>query len=188
MPAATVPAVYASALLAVARERGVADAVVEACRELAPALTPALLRSLDNPRVGKAKAKLVLGEALGQAPREVRELLQLLVDRNRLPDAPQILAEVGRQHERETGVVQVQLTSAVALDAAARARLIDRIKGDSAARAVVDERVDPTLIGGFTARIGDRYLDASVRRRLGDLRKSIESAPLSDALWSKDPA
>jgi F-type H+-transporting ATPase subunit delta len=188
MSSATVPGVYASALLAVARERGVVDAVVEASRELVPALTPTLLRSLDNPRVGKARAKAALGDALQGAPREVRELLQLLVDRNRLPDAPAILAEVAKQHERDTGVVHVRLTSAVAMEPGLRDRLVERIKDSPSSRAVLDERVDPALIGGFTARIGDRYLDASVRRTIGDLRKSIEAAPLSDALWSKDPA
>lgn len=187
MSAATVPAVYASALLALARERGVVEAVVEACRDLAPALTPALLRSLDNPRVGKVKAKQALGEALATAPREVRELLQLLVDRHRLPDAPAILLEVGAQHQRASGVVHVALTSAVAMEPGLRDRLVERIKHDQGTRAVLDQRVDPTLIGGFTARIGDSYIDASVKRRLSDLRKSIEAVALSDNLWSKDP-
>jgi F-type H+-transporting ATPase subunit delta len=188
MSAATVPGVYASALLAVARERGVVDAVVEASRELAPALTPALLRGLDNPRVGKVKAKQALNESLSAAPREVRELLLLLVDRNRLADAPAILAEVTKQHERDVGVVHVKLTTAVVIDNALRDRLVDRIKNNQGARAVLDQTVDGSLIGGFTARIGDNYLDASVKRSLADLRKSIEAVPLSDALWSKDPA
>jgi len=188
MSAATVPGVYASALLAVARERGVVDAVVEASRELALALSPALLRGLDNPRVGKAKAKQALNESLGAVPREVRELLLLLVDRNRLADAPAILAEVTTQHELDVGIVHVKLTTAVAIDDTLRDRLIDRIKNNQGALAVLDQSVDGSLIGGFTARIGDRYLDASVKRSVSDLRKSIEAVPLSDALWSKDPA
>ena len=187
MSAATVSAVYASALLAVARERGVVDAVVEASRELAPALTSELLRGLDNPRVGKVKAKQALNESLSAAPREVRELLLLLVDRNRLSDAPAILAEVTKQYERDAGVVHVKLTTAVAIEASLRDRLVDRIKNNQGSRAVLDQRVDASLIGGFTARIGDSYLDASVRRSVVDLRKSIEAVPLSDALWSKDP-
>ncbi len=96
---ATVTGVYAAALLAVARDQGVRPAVVEACRELAPTLAAGALAALDDPRLGKAKAKLAVAGVLAGKPKPVIELLQLLIDRNRLPEAGGILADAVRQAE-----------------------------------------------------------------------------------------
>jgi F0F1-type ATP synthase delta subunit len=41
----------------------------------------------------------------------------------------------------------------------------------------VDTQVDPAIIGGFVARIGDKLLDGSTRARLEALKKRlVESA------------
>jgi len=39
------------------------------------------------------------------------------------------------------------------------------------------EKVDPSLIGGVTIRIGDEQYDGSVSRRLSDLRREFSKNP-----------
>jgi hypothetical protein len=80
---ATVAGVYAQALLEVSAERGVRPAVVASCRELAQSLSQAALASLDDPRIGKVRAKDTLRAVLASEPKEVLDLLLLLIDRNR---------------------------------------------------------------------------------------------------------
>lgn len=90
-------------------------------------------------------------------PRDYVELLQALV------------ARIGEEAHRRVAVVR----SAVALTAEQEARLstaLSRIVGQQ-----VDVRVtvDPTVLGGFVATIGDTVVDATVRHRLDLLRERL---------------
>ncbi len=184
MSAATVAGVYAAALLELARERAATDAVVADCRQLAAGLTVDSLLTLDDPRIGKARAKRVLSQLAEGAHELVLRLLTLLVDRNRLADAPAILAEVIRQAEADAGRIHVVVTTATPVATDLHERIIQGITQQQGAKADVERRVEPALIAGFTARIGDTYLDASVRRRLDALSHSMSQTVLSDRLWA----
>ncbi len=179
---ATVPGVYAQGLLEVAAERGVQPAVIESCRALAEALAPEALAALDDPRVGKIRAKEALAAVLKDHPQVVIDLLRLLVDRNRLAEAPVILHEAVARAEAAAGVVRVRVTAARPLAAALTQRLIAAVGG----KADITEVVNPALIGGATVRVGDRLVDASVKRQLSEMHNRMINAPLSDALWAKE--
>ncbi len=186
MASATIPGVYAAALLAVARERGTAAAVIDACRTLADAFTPEVLRPLDNPLIGKDAAKKTLSGVLAQQPKELHDLVLLLVDRNRLENAGAILREAIRQYEAEEGIVHVKVKVAAPVSQEFKDNFINRVRVRRGPGAQLDLSVDPALIGGFTSRIGDDYVDASVRRQLVEMRLAMLATPVSDQLWSAD--
>jgi F-type H+-transporting ATPase subunit delta len=43
---------------------------------------------------------------------------------------------------------------------------------------ILEPRVDPRIIGGVVAVLGDRVIDGSLRSSLDELRKDLMSAPL----------
>jgi len=43
-------------------------------------------------------------------------------------------------------------------------------------RVVIDARIDPSILGGFIARIGDRLIDGSIRQRLETLKRKLVEA------------
>ncbi|TET88202.1 MAG: hypothetical protein E3J34_00835 [Dehalococcoidia bacterium] len=45
---------------------------------------------------------------------------------------------------------------------------------------VFKTEVDPDIIGGVVAKVGDKLIDGSVRTRLQDLRRGLIEAGLSD--------
>ena len=184
MASSTIPGVYASALIELARERGTIDAVIASCRKLAEAMAPEALRQLDNPRITRQDAKRVLGATVAQEPKEITDLLQLLVDRNRLDQAAAIMHEVVRLYEEQQGIVHVHVTIAADFTEAFKQRVIERIRSRNGAGAILDLSIDPALIGGFTSRIGDQYVDASGRRVLAEMRRAMLATPLADSLWS----
>ena len=184
MAAGTVAGVYAQALLELADERGKRTAVVGSCRDLADLLSAALIASLDDPRVGKAHAKEALKKALaGQVEAEVVDLLLLLIDRNRLADAPAIIAEAVRSAEVQVGLVRVRVTSAHPLTAAESGLIGERLKRALGPGVVIEAATDPALIAGMVLRFGDTQVDASVRRQLADMKQSILAAPVGTQLW-----
>jgi len=184
MSAGTVAAVYATALLELADERGKRPAVVEDCRRLSVALEAALIARLDDPKLGKSQAKSVLAASLGsQVEPEVLDLLHLLVDRNRLTDARSIVATAVELAEAQAGLVRVQVTTAVPLSSAAADSLAQALRRALGPGVALSTTVDDSLIGGMTLRVADRFVDGSVRRRLHELKQRILEAPLPDGLW-----
>ncbi len=191
MAAGTVAGVYAQALLELSDERGKRAGVVESCRGLAgtserdTALTQGLIAQLDDPRLGKDKAKAALKASLaGKVEPEVSDLLLLLVDRNRLGDAQAILREVVRIADAQAGTVRVDVVTAQPLSAGASTRLADGLKRTLGPGAFVSASVDAKLIGGMTVRVGDVYVDGSVKRQLAEMKAKILEAPISENLWN----
>lgn len=186
MAAATVAGVYANALLEVADERGSRSRVVQDCRDLIDTLTSGTLATLDDPRLRKSQIKdslkAVFTDRLAQ---ETLDLLFLLVDRNRLTDAPAIVREAVRVAEAQVGLKRIHVTTATPLTPAAaeilRQKLRERLAGGS---VVMITQVDPALIGGITFRLDDLFIDGSVRRHLGEMRRTMLDAPIpSQRMW-----
>lgn len=184
MAAGTIAGVYATALLEVASERGSYEAVVASCRALAEVWPVQTMRELDDPRVGRVHAKEALRAVLVDQPREVVDLLQLLVDRNRLADALAILEMVNTLDDQAKNVVEVTITAASPLSDTARTALTNQLNNRVSKTCELFEVVDPALIGGYTIRMGDFYVDASVRRRLNEMRGLILGTPINDSLWT----
>ena len=78
------------------------------------------------------------------------------------------------------GIGRPQITTAVQLDGARRSRIVDSLKEMTGhERIEVTESVDPEIIGGVVARVGDRLFDGSTRTRLRSMRESLARRPLS---------
>ncbi len=186
MAAGTVAGVYAQALLALAEERGSTMQVIEDCREALDGLSSALLSQLDDPRLGKLKAKEVVKNAFdGKLSKEVVDLLQLLIDKNRLADAPAIFAEAIRNAEAKVGLIRVQAVTAHPITAAELTLLTERLKKSIGPGVIVQTSTDPALIAGLTLRFGDTMLDVSARRLLGEMKQAILTAPVGANLWNE---
>ncbi|MFM2090265.1 MAG: hypothetical protein RLZZ127_754 [Planctomycetota bacterium] len=184
--AGTVPGIYAAALLQAAGERGEADAAAAAAVRLAGAFGTAEVQRLENPRLGRAKAREALraAAAAAQAPRTLADFLCLLLDRHRLADAGAILTEAARLHAEATGHAPVAVTLAAEPTPALRERIAGAVRSAVGTAAEVAIRVDPALIGGIRVRHGDKLVDASVRRRIDDLGRRAKAVTVSDGWWS----
>ncbi|MHC5067793.1 MAG: ATP synthase F1 subunit delta [Planctomycetota bacterium] len=191
MAAATVPAVYASALLELADERSKRPAVVEDCATLAEALADeAAFRALLAPSLSRVQAKGLLDACFkGRVEQETLDLLKLLIDRGRFDEVRSILAEVEAISAADAGRVPVTVTSAVELPQtqrmAVQAALAKRL-GDA---VQPDYQVDPALRGGLVLSVGDRVIDTSVSRHLATMKQMIIDIPVSTSeLWAEEGA
>jgi F-type H+-transporting ATPase subunit delta len=80
--------------------------------------------------------------------------------------------------DESRGVARAEVTTAVPLDDQRRRRVIEglaRIVGRD--DVTITERVDPEIIGGVIARVGDRLIDGSTRARLRSLRNELAVRP-----------
>ena len=69
--------------------------------------------------------------------------------------------------------MHARVTTAVPLSDSEVADVAEHLKGVVHRDVILSMAVDPSIIGGFVARIGDRLIDASVIGRLNALRESL---------------
>ena len=70
------------------------------------------------------------------------------------------------------GIVSATLTSATKLDQAQIEKILAKAGLDKA-KTQLTEQVDPSIIGGFILRMGDRQIDASIERRFSDMKVQL---------------
>jgi F-type H+-transporting ATPase subunit delta len=168
---------YARALFALARDedrvgpvRGELDALAGLIADH-PELRQALFRPL-YPAAERKAALAALGERLGASPL-LRHFLQYLVDQRRLVDFAEIRAEYERLADAAAGRVHAELASAVPLGEAQVERLRRALAARSGRDVAIRVAVDPALLGGVVAKLGDLVFDGSLRTQLAQLRASL---------------
>jgi F-type H+-transporting ATPase subunit delta len=137
-----------------------------------------LRRVFDTPTVPPAKKKAVLDAILarlGDVTPEVRRLLGLLGDRDRLGMIGDLAAAFATRVNEARREAPAEVVSAMPLDAADRSALSTALERATGHRVRLTERVDPALVGGLVARVGSRVFDGSVARQIERLRERLRS-------------
>jgi F-type H+-transporting ATPase subunit delta len=88
------------------------------------------------------------------------------------------VAAYGRRVDVAEGRVVVTAVTAVPLTPDLRQKIQDKVRAQTGRDAEIEETVDPSIIGGLVLRVGDVVVDASLRTRLEEMRRSLESAPI----------
>ncbi|MDP1884494.1 MAG: ATP synthase F1 subunit delta [Candidatus Moranbacteria bacterium] len=104
----------------------------------------------------------------------VGNFLKLLRKNGQMKSAGKILEKFSAIWNGENGIVEAEVTSRKELDKASQDAIKEFIAEKYAAKEVtIDNIVDEKIQGGIIIRIGDELIDASVRRRLADLKNSL---------------
>ena len=98
----------------------------------------------------------------------------LLVTRNRrLFAAPAMLRAFRGLLARHRGEVSAEVVAAVKLQDTQRTALKQALKAALGKDVQLEERVDPTLLGGLVVKIGSRMVDTSLRTKLNSLKHAM---------------
>jgi F-type H+-transporting ATPase subunit delta len=170
--------VYAQALYDAAHEAGRVEQVNRDLGLFADAIAanPGLADVLENPQTAVLAKHRVVVQLAGDAEKLVRNVLLLLLDKGRFEALGDVRRELEDIVAAEAAVVEVQVTSAVALPADAEQRLREKLETGLGRTVALVTTIDPEVIGGLVLRVGDRILDASVRARIRQLRRHLETA------------
>jgi F-type H+-transporting ATPase subunit delta len=170
--------VYARSLFEVAKEHDELDEVHEQLGEFADVL--AENRQLQvfffSPYFSSEEKKDNVPKVIEGGNEHFVRFLQVLAEKHRLPVLFRIRREFDDLWRKEQHLLEVSVTSAVALDEETVKGIGQKIEKQTGQRVELSSAVDPELIGGIVIRVGNKILDASVRNRLERLRRSVASA------------
>jgi F-type H+-transporting ATPase subunit delta len=170
--------VYARSLFEVAKEQDKLDVVREQLGQFADALDGDRELSIYffSPYFSTPEKKDGLGKLLEDVDPVVENFLSLLIENHRMPAVFRVRREYDALWEEENRRLPVTITSAVALDEATVKSIGDAIGRQTGQQVELTANVDPDVLGGLIVRVGNSILDASIRNRLENLRRSVARA------------
>ncbi len=170
--------VYARSLFEVAKEQDKLDVVREQLGQFADALDGDRELSIYffSPYFSTTEKKDGLGRLLEGVAPVVENFLSLLIENHRMPAVFRVRREYDALWEEENRRLPVTITSAVALDEATVKSIGDAIGRQTGQQVDLTANVDPDVLGGLIVRVGNSILDASIRNRLENLRRSVARA------------
>lgn len=176
--ALAVARIYCRAMLDLAESQGAGETLGSELRELTGLMAsdPGFAGFVASPLVGeKARERSLETMFRGRASDLLVDSLQILNRKGRLALLPTVAALYDEAHRERHGRAEVRVKTAVPLDADLRAKLIAQVRKTTGKTPELVEEVVPGLLGGLVLRIGDRKIDASVRRRLDGLAEALET-------------
>lgn len=174
---------YGDALFEVAIEKNMTDVLfeeVEGVRKVF-ADNPKLGKFLEHPDIELSeKLDVVENVFKGRVSDEIVGFIRIIVDKGRAFYMDSIFAYfIGRVKEyKKIGIATV--TSASELSDAQKEQIVAKLLATTEYKQFeVNYVVNSSLIGGITIRIGDRVVDGSIKNKLEDMRKNLNSIQLA---------
>ena len=169
---------YAKALFAVASAEGVLPKVEDELYAFGKALEQhtALREALTNDALPAMNKKAVVRDVLGERANPVTvSLLGFVIEAGRGREIPKIVEELARMASTEREHVLAEVRTAVDLSSDQRERLAEALSHATGHTVDVKVVVDPSVIGGVVARVGDEVFDGSIASRLEDAKQALGS-------------
>ena len=164
---------YADALFGLAVAEGQLERVESDLYALARAVegSPELTDALSDPRVPSDRLETLTSELLADRASPVtREAVALLIRMGRLADLVAIADRLAEKAALSRGRQIAEVRSAVPLGAETVERLEGVLSGVVGHPVEVRVVVDPEVLGGLRARVGDLVVDGTVRSRMNQVR------------------
>lgn len=174
MPATVSGKRYAQAVFQIALEKNALEKWQPDLRRIVEITQDSELMSLlEHPRLPfEVKAKLTQGRLGGVNPLALN-LACLLLAKGRLKSANQIADEYDRLLDNYRGIRHAEVITAVPLDDTSGEKVRQGLENVIGERVSISLQVDPSILGGFIARIDDCLIDCSIRNKLWQLRRSL---------------
>ena len=167
-------AVYAAAFLGAMEKTGVTDAMMAEFASLVHQVLdrfPSFEAALGSLRIGEEEKAALLDRVLGpQLSPPLMTFLKVVNRHGRLSFLREILRQARQQLNERRGVVDVQVTTAVALRSELAQQISHVLQTALGRRINLLQAVKPDVLGGLIVRVGDKVFDGSVMNRLWRLR------------------
>ncbi|MCF6290254.1 MAG: F0F1 ATP synthase subunit delta [Desulfobacterales bacterium] len=171
---------YAKALFAVGKEEGNNDEYSQFLSEFAALIDarPEVIDALTNPLYpqelrGKVMAAIVKSIGCDQI---MGNFLNLLVQKKRAEILADIADVFQQMVDADRNISRGTITTAVALEDELKNKVRTALEKITGKQVLLETRVDPSIIGGMIAKVGDLVMDGSIKRQLTGLNESIKGS------------
>lgn len=167
---------YARALFEIARAEGTIDEVEDELFRFARSYesSDALRNALTDEMIPAAKRQAIVEDLLGgKATATTTQLVSMVVGSGRGRDLPAIVDKLVERASNSKDLEVAEVRSAVALTDDQQDRLKAALANATGKAVNLKVIVDPSILGGIVATVGDTVIDGSVRTRVDQLKSRL---------------
>lgn len=167
---------YAAAILEVARAEGELARVGDEMFRIARAFESSddLRKALTDPRLPVDRKKAIVDDLLGGKTSTLAvNLVNFVVGVGMSSDLPAIADRLAERAAAERNKVIAEVRTAIELDDDTIARLGASLSRATGKDVEVKTVVDPSVVGGVVARVGDTVIDGSLSHRMQELNETL---------------
>jgi F-type H+-transporting ATPase subunit delta len=133
---------------------------------------------LESPVIKTYKKQAILHEVFGGKISDMTmKFLDILTTKRREGYIDDIANAFVDQYKNHKKILTAVITSVSGIDDETRKRVMELVKEKAEGEVERIEKIDKRLIGGFKLSVGDNTIDASILRKLNDLRKNFAENP-----------
>jgi F-type H+-transporting ATPase subunit delta len=167
---------YARALFEIARAEGTLDEVEDELFRFSRSVESSdeLRRTLTDDMIPAAKRQAIVEDLLGgQATPTTTHLVSMVIGSGRGRDLPAIIDKLVHRASESKNLEVAEVRSAVPLTDDQQIRLAAALANATGKQVNLKVVIDPSVLGGVVATVGDTVIDGSVRTRLDQLKARL---------------
>ncbi|MDR2122063.1 MAG: ATP synthase F1 subunit delta [Flavobacteriaceae bacterium] len=129
---------------------------------------------LKSPIVETPKKIQIAKEIFKSFSPTVQHFIILILKHKREIELLEIAKQVLNLYDNYKGIQRVSIVSAIPLDKEVISQIIRSEPKINPEKAVIENKVNEALIGGYILRLEDQQIDASVETKLNNIKKKLE--------------
>jgi F-type H+-transporting ATPase subunit delta len=167
---------YAKALLSLAIENNILEEAFHDMKLISQAFSygKELKIVLKSPIIREGKKQNILRHLFGEKVHPLILKYILIIARKKRAS---LLEGISKQfinvYKAHLNIEPVRVTTAFTIDDPMREKVLGVARKFTAKTIEFQEKVDPEIIGGFILDLGDRRYDASIKRKLSEMKKHL---------------
>jgi F-type H+-transporting ATPase subunit delta len=167
---------YARGLFEIARAEGTIDEVEDELFRFARSYESSdqLRNALTDEQIPASKRQAIVEDLLGnKVTSTTTQLISMVVGSGRARDLPAIVDKLVARASSAKNLELAEVRSAVPLTPDQETRLAAALANATGKEVNLKVVVDPTVLGGLVATVGDTVIDGTVRTRIEQLKSRL---------------
>ena len=166
---------YAGAIFDIGMKQNTLDRTLEDVQEIAKLFSiRKLAYLLREPNIPAERKETAIRQGLASKVLPTSLNLALLVVQRELVDLmPNIARELNQLVLDHKNEAKAEVTTATQLDETTKSQVQRALERMTGKKIMLETRVQPNILGGVVARVGDQVIDGSIERRLKVLQQQL---------------
>jgi len=169
---------YARALFDIGKEEGQVRRSLSELEDFFEALEASveLREAMESGYISRQVKQTALESLLSPTSylQSTKSFLSLLVEKGRMNVLAAIITELRRMTEEYEGIERVMVTVPMAMPSSQKDFLRAVLEKRTGKKILLDESIDPEILGGMIVRMGSTVYDGSVSTQIQQIRQNLQ--------------
>ena len=167
---------YGKALFLITEEDGVSDKILADVKTAERVLrsNPDYVRLLDSPALSKEERVNLVGKAFAGLDERLCNLLKILTEKRMMHIFGKAAKAYYALYDESRGILRVEAITAIPLSEKQAKAIKDKLSRSLSKTVILNNTVDPSILGGVKLRYSGVQLDGSVKTRLDKFEDALK--------------